>query len=56
MDALKEQIAFQSKNIQALKDEQRDTKEEITKQEDKLRKIEKQLNQIEGQEIAENET
>ena len=54
LDALKEQIAFQSKNIQALKDEQRDTKEEISKQEDKLRKIEKQLNQIEGQELAAN--
>ncbi|MFZ4085085.1 MAG: chromosome segregation protein SMC [Vampirovibrionia bacterium] len=54
LDALKEQIAFQSRNIQALKDEQRDTQEEIYKQQDKLKKIEKQLNQIEGQELAAN--
>ncbi|NBV98944.1 MAG: chromosome segregation protein SMC [Proteobacteria bacterium] len=54
LDALKEQIAFQSRSIQALKDEQRDTQEEIYKQQDKLKKIEKQLNQIEGQELAAN--
>jgi chromosome segregation protein len=54
LDALKEQIAFQSRNIQALKDEQRDTQEEIYKQQDKLKKIEKQLNQIEGHELAAN--
>ncbi len=54
LDALKEQIAFQSRNIQSLKDEQKDTKSEIDNQQDKLRKVEKQLNQLEGQEQAAN--
>ena len=54
LDALKEQIAFQSRNIQSLKDEQKDTKSEINNQEDKLRKVEKQLNHLEGQEQAAN--
>ena len=54
LDALKEQISFQSRNIQSLKDEQRDTKNEVDNQQDKLRRVEKQLNQLEGQELAAN--
>ena len=52
LDALKEQIAFQSRTLQSLKDEQRGTQEEISNQQNKLRKVEKDLSQIEGQEQA----
>jgi chromosome segregation protein len=54
LDELKEQIAFQSRNIQTLKDEQKDTKLEVANQEGKLRKVEKLLSQLEGQEQAAN--
>lgn len=49
---LKEEIAFHSRNIQALKEEQRETKAEISTQESKLRHVESELNKIEGQQQA----
>lgn len=49
---IKQEIAFLSKNIQAVKEEQRDTKEEIKTQEGKLKKIESELAKLEGQEQA----
>lgn len=49
---IKQEIAFLSRNVQALKEEQRDTKEEIRTQESKLKKIESELAKLEGQEQA----
>jgi chromosome segregation protein len=49
---LKEEIAFHSRNIQALKEEQRETKAEISTQESKLKTVESELNKIEGQQQA----
>lgn len=49
---IKQEIAFLSKNIQAVKEEQRDTKEEIKTQDAKLKKIEAELAKLEGQEQA----
>jgi chromosome segregation protein len=49
---LKEEIVFHSRNIQTLKEEQRETKTEINTQESKLRSVESELNKIEGQQQA----
>lgn len=49
---IKEQIAFHSRNIQTLKEEQRETKEEIQKQEAKLKSINNNLAKLEGEEQA----
>lgn len=49
---LKEEIAFHSRNIQALKEEQRETQHEIKTQESKLKQVESELNKIEGQQQA----
>lgn len=51
---IKQEIAFISKNIQAVKEEHRDTKEEIKTQEAKLKKIETEIANLEGQEQAAN--
>lgn len=49
---LKEEINFTSRNIQALKEEARDTKNEINNQESKLNKVVSELAKLEGQEQA----
>lgn len=49
---IKQEIAFLSQSIQAFREEQRDTKEEIKTQEIKLKKIESELSKLEGQEQA----
>ncbi len=51
---LKEEISFHSRNIQTSKEEQRATKEEISNQEIKLRKITTELAKLEGQQEAAN--
>ena len=51
---LKEEVNFHSRNIQALKEESRETKEEIKNQEIKLRKVSSELDKLEGQEQAAN--
>ncbi|MCE2929076.1 MAG: chromosome segregation protein SMC [Candidatus Caenarcaniphilales bacterium] len=48
----KEQIAFHSRNVQTLKEEQRETKEEIKKQEYRLKSLNSEINKLEGQEQA----
>lgn len=54
IDAIKEQIAFQVRNINTAKEEQRETRNEINNQQAKLRKVEMDLNRLEGQEQAAN--
>lgn len=51
---LKEEIIFHSRNIEALKEESRETKLEIQNQEIKLRKVSTELANMEGQEQAAN--
>lgn len=53
LDALKEQINFQLKNLEALKEEHKETREETINQERKLRAVQSKLDQLEGQEQAE---
>ncbi len=53
LDALREQIAFQLKNLEALKEEQKQSKEELLNQERKLRAVQSKIDQLEGQEQAE---
>lgn len=53
-DAFKEQIDFQRKNLETLKEEQKQTREEIANQEKKLRTVQSKLDQLEGQELAQN--
>ncbi len=52
LDAIKEQIGFQENTIQSLKAEQKDTQDEIGKQQAKLSAVQKELNNLEGQEQA----
>ncbi len=52
--SIKEEIEFLSRSTQALKEEQRATKEEINEQEFKLKKITSELDKLEGQEQAAN--
>jgi chromosome segregation protein len=54
MDALKEQLNFQVKTLNSLKDEQKETQTEITNQQSKLRRIETDLSKMEGEEQAAN--
>lgn len=49
---IKEEIVFHSRNIQTLKEEQRETKIEIQTQETKLKQVTSELNKLEGQEQA----
>lgn len=49
---VKEEIVFHSRNIQTLKEEQRETKIEIQTQETKLKQVTSELNKLEGQEQA----
>ncbi len=51
---LKEEVNFHSRNIQTLKEEARETKEELKNQENKLRKVSSELDKLEGQEQAAN--
>ncbi len=51
---LKEEVNFHSRNIQTLKEEARETKEEIKNQEFKLRKVSSEIDKLEGQEQAAN--
>lgn len=53
LDAMREQIAFQVKNLDTLKEEQKQTREELVNQERKLRGVQSKLDQLEGQEQAE---
>lgn len=54
IDAIKEQVDFQERNISALKAEQKDTRDEINKQQLKLTHAQKEFNKLEGQEQAAN--
>lgn len=49
---IKEEIAFHSRNIQTLKEEQRETKLEIQNQESKLKQVNSEIHKLEGQEQA----
>ncbi len=53
LDALREQIGFQMKTLENLKEEQKQTREELINQERKLRAVQSKIDQLEGQEQAE---
>lgn len=55
LDAMREQIAFQERTISQVKDEQKDTQEEVTKQQNKLNQVQRELDKLEGQEQAAND-
>jgi chromosome segregation protein len=51
---LKENIEFHSRNIETLREESKETKEEVRKQEIKLRQVSSELANLDGQEQAAN--